>query len=467
LEPDEGDLPAGNLLQLIKSVCRNPGAASRPANLDEISYKVWRQGHRASGVLSTTRGQVFYTDDKDTALNFSQSCYDFLFWTTIRDASLGVVKIESGLYPVKIDSGLYPLEEGPSSSAVIYQGIRDACATWQIEEEARSRESAAAAQKLAAAEQQSAAAKRKADFRKGILAALRAAEEPDPFASIRGEFDLSASDSRQWKTSLQLAGAERCVLLKTPLPTPTSAPLWTFACMFPTCGPVPAQSREVDSWSPPTLRREQPLPCVAGDDYEAAVKLVQSILGLPYQPDEKAVNMNRVFFADASKPSRRVFVGKNNEATIVISVVAVRAAGAPADFNTAAFPAPEGLLPPDAATASSVPVAIGQEIRAVEKSGNYQRLPPATGSPSERAASLGVSELEVVNRTPYRIRVSLAGPVERAFEIAAGGSGNIDVPPGEYKLMASAVDGSVTPGLTTATHSGGTHYSYEVKIVPR
>lgn len=67
-----------------------------------------------------------------------------------------------------------------------------------------------------AAEQEAAAAKRKADFRDGIFAALRAAEEPDPFASIRGDFDLSPFDSRQWKTSLQLVGADKCALLKTP-----------------------------------------------------------------------------------------------------------------------------------------------------------------------------------------------------------------------------------------------------------
>ena len=51
---------------------------------------------------------------------------------------------------------------------------------------------------------------------------MSAAEEPDPFASIRGDFDLSGSDSHQWKTSLKLPDAEKCELVKTPPTTSTS-----------------------------------------------------------------------------------------------------------------------------------------------------------------------------------------------------------------------------------------------------
>ena len=128
-----------------------------------------------------------------------------------------------------------PLEEGPSSAA-IYQGIREACAA-QFPEVARKaalqHDEDAKREAVAAAELEAAAAKRKADFRDGILAALRAAEESDPFASIRGDFDLTAADSRQWKTSLHLPDAEKCGLLKTPPSTPTSASAWTFVCKAP------------------------------------------------------------------------------------------------------------------------------------------------------------------------------------------------------------------------------------------
>jgi hypothetical protein len=138
------------------------------------------------------------------------------------------------------------------------------------------------------------------DFRDGILKALGAAEEPDPFASIRGDFDLSASDSHQWKTTLQLPDAEKCGLLKTAAQTDTATSAWAYGCLFR----------------------------ASGDDYERMVKSVQSILNLPYLPDEKALNINQVFFADASKPAARLFVARINATTVGISVVAVRVAGA-------------------------------------------------------------------------------------------------------------------------------------------
>jgi len=107
--------------------------------------------------------------------------------------------------------------------------------------------------------QQAAAVKHAANFRDGILAALHAAEENDPFASIRGGFDLSASDSRQWKTSLKLPDADRCVLLKTPAQAPSVNSAWTFACIFtvhlpgPTLFPaqtLAAPTRNYESMSP-------------------------------------------------------------------------------------------------------------------------------------------------------------------------------------------------------------------------
>lgn len=140
-----------------------------------------------------------------------------------------------------------------------------------------------------------------AAFRDGILAALHAAEEPDPFASIRGDFDLSAPDSHQWKTSFQLQGAEKCGLLKAPPTAPTSASVWTLACVF----------RAPD------------------EGYEGMVKAVGAALNLKYQPDERAANMNQVFFADPAKPSRRVFVGRIGDTTVRVAVVRPRISPSP------------------------------------------------------------------------------------------------------------------------------------------
>ncbi len=127
-------------------------------------------------------------------------------------------------------------------------------------------------------------------FRDGLITALHAAEESDPFASIRGDFDLSAPDSRQWNTSLKLPGSERCRLLRTPPPNPTSASAWTFGCSF----------RSYFRW--PWLEEK--------GTYEGMVRFVQTALNRPYQPDENATNINQVFFADPFKPGVRLFVSK-------------------------------------------------------------------------------------------------------------------------------------------------------------
>ena len=197
-------------------------------------------------------------------------------------------------------------------------------------EEARERTEMAAVAARARGAQEAAAAAR---FKSEVLSAWNAAEEPSPFTSIRGDFDLSGSSSRQWKTSLYLQNAEKCGLIKTPLATPKSASAWTYACSFHS----------------------------AGDGYEGMVKSLQAILNLPFQPDERAANINQVFFADPSKPARRLFVAKINAATFGVSVVSVRFAGiAPGRLNAEAFTAVPTMLPAEptapAAAAKVVPV---------------------------------------------------------------------------------------------------------------
>jgi TolA-binding protein len=163
-----------------------------------------------------------------------------------------------------------------------------------------------------------------AKFRDDILAAWHAADEPAPFASIRGDFDLGGSNSRQWKTSLQLQDAEKCSLIKTPLATSKSASAWTYACNFHS----------------------------TGDGYEVMVRSLHAVLNLPFQPDERAANINQVFFVDPSKPARRLFVAKLNASTFGVSVVSVRFAGiAPGRLNAEAFPAVPTMLPAEPVTA--------------------------------------------------------------------------------------------------------------------
>ena len=204
------------------------------------------------------------------------------------------------------------------STEALVQAIKEPCAAplrkqdaIAFEEVESTAQEVAARQEAAARERDAQAAKRVADFRNGILVAVHAAEDPDPFASIRGDFDLSALDSRQWKTSFTLPGSEKCVLLKAPAPTPAVGSVWTLACMFR----------------------------ASGDRYEDIVRSVQSVLNLPYQPDEQALNVNQVFFADPSRPAWRLFVTRLSEATVGVSVVAMRLTGAASAVpNPAMFP---------------------------------------------------------------------------------------------------------------------------------
>ncbi|HUE17346.1 MAG TPA: hypothetical protein VMR25_24555, partial [Planctomycetaceae bacterium] len=259
------------------------------------------------------------------------SCTDFVRETTV--GSEHVLKFKFANHGDVYEHGTFAIsvkQKGMNSRALLQQ-VKDACGTQQIEEDHRAqieREEAERKRKEAdAAWQADVEAKRRLyeeetrqiaqqreearlAFAKSILAALRFADEPDPFASVRGEFDLSASDSRQWKTSLQLAGADKCALLKTPPANPPSPSAWTFGCVFH----------------------------ASSDGYEGTVKSVGSILNLPFQPDEKAVGINQVFFADPSKPARRVFVAKINEATTRIAVVALPSSAAPVEFDKALLP---------------------------------------------------------------------------------------------------------------------------------
>jgi hypothetical protein len=460
LRSDEQELGTDNLFHLIQAACKNPGPPMMPANLNDVSYEVGRQEAGSSGYLSARSAQVNYSDRDQPYYSFDLTCHLFLMWTTIEGGSLDVML--SLRKPVAAEGStsrtvLHPFEKS-LSGAVIYQGIRDACATQRTEteisrraalrreEEARTetemahwaalhREEEARRQTAAAVELEAAPARRKADFRIGILAALQAAEEPDPFSSIRGGFDLSASDSHQYKTSLHLPDAEKCGLLKTPPPTPTSASAWTFACMFPS----------------------------TADGYEGMVKSVQSVLNLPFQPDEKAVNINQVFFADPAKPAWRFFVAKVNDATVGISVVAVRLAGAaPTVTRTAPFPTVPTMLP-TAPTVSSTEPTVRDEVEKI-RSGRYAPMPPAQRAAVSAPAVSGRTTMSVKNSTAYELSVFFDGPVSQKLTLAPGSSQDLDLAPGTFHVAGRVVAANVLPFYGEETYAGSARYSLEFYI---
>jgi hypothetical protein len=419
-----------DVLRRIRAECEVPGGASRLAYSDGVSYKVALAegvpGFLMGGVLSVRRFTISYSDSDNPARGFGLPCSEFEGNRPVAGWGMADSLLIAG-HPLKS-------REGKLKGAAIYQGIKDACSAQEaghFEEDQlavrRELEEAKRRQEAEAVMQQAAAAKRKADFRDGIRAALRAAEEPDPFASIRGEFDLSASDSREWKTSLQLAGADRCALLKTPPSTPTSLSSWTFGCAF----------RASD------------------EGYEGMVKSVQSVLNLPYQPDEKAVNINQVFFADPSKPARRVFVAKINEATIGISVVAVGSAGALADFNAAQFPSVPTILPTEP--------TISDEFDKI-RSGPHTSMPHAQRSAASDAGASGRTTMTVQNSTAYELSVFFKGPVSKKLTLAPGASQDVDLAPGTFQVAGRVAAANVLPFYGEETYAGSASYSVKFYI---
>jgi hypothetical protein len=101
---------------------------------------------------------------------------------------------------------------------------------------------------------------------------------------VRGDFDL-ASPTPVWKTKLSIPYAEQCVLIKSAEVQNAASP-WTFACRF----------------SPNDSNRRI--------TYERIIERVQSALGLKYQPDATAANVNQVFFTESSKPDWKLVVTK-------------------------------------------------------------------------------------------------------------------------------------------------------------
>src|ERR1019366_741323 len=170
-----------------------------------------------------------------------------------------------------------------------------------------------------------------AGFRDGIRSAWHAAGEAEPFASIRGEFDLS-SPTAAWKTTFTLPFADRCVLLKTPGTATGSAVQWTFFCIF---RPAGSSSRVTT--------------------YDWVVHAVKAALSLDYQPDESAVNVNRVYFSDPSKPDWRLEVTKLNDSSVEFRIArrqssAIAPAPRPLDstgspIKTNPRPAPRDKIP--------------------------------------------------------------------------------------------------------------------------
>jgi hypothetical protein len=227
-------------------------------------------GAWSPGEISGVGPSVYYSEGKHS---FVVGCAEFVQGAQRNGAEGPALTI-----PGAPAGGFWdPAASAGEAMGAIQKGIDEACSV------------ALRKQAAAAAEQARIQDELDARFRSGVIDAWRAADEAEPFASIRGEVD-SASPSA-WTARIQLPGAERCVLIKTGGTTATS--FWTFECRFRG----------------------------AGDTYERTVKSVESALNIAFQPDEASVGVNRVFFSDSSRPAWRLIVtSMGNPSQVVLQI---------------------------------------------------------------------------------------------------------------------------------------------------
>jgi hypothetical protein len=177
---------------------------------------------------------------------------------------------------------------------------------------------------------------------------------------------------------------------------------------------------------------------------------VGSILNLPFQPDEKAVGINQVFFADPSKPARRVFVAKINEATTRIAVVALPSSAAPVEFDKALLPEPPEVPPTEA--------TVHDEVEAI-RSGTHAAMPPAQRSTESIPAVSVRTTMNIKNSTAYELSVFFDGPVSQKLTLAPGASQDLDLAPGTFRVAGRVAAANVLPFYGEETYAGSARYS--------
>ncbi len=395
----------------------NPEIVSFHVKHDRGPVKFKRKQHFPSGlgwddgILDVVGGCMFFHEAGQTAPVSVGSCDSTPWW--VKPTQDGTALWWYGYL-------LMPDEEKLTVSG-LHQGILAACDTQK-------------AKKMAELEVLTARlrAESTSSFGDSIHAVLRAAEETDPFVSIRGDYDLSTSDSHQWKTSLKLVDAQKCSLFKTPAQPPSANSAWTFVCMF-------------------NGHRDTAVGSGIDFSYEGMVKSVQSLLNLPYQPDEKAAGINQVFFSDPSKPAWRLFVARINEITTGLSVVAVRSEGTvPTVPSTALYSGVPTMLPTETTVRDEI-----EKIRA----GRYAPMPPAQPSTDSSSSGSGRTTVTVKNSTSYELFVFYDGPFSTKVTVSPGMSQDLDLAPGTFRVAGRVAAVNVLPFYAEETYTSSKSYS--------
>jgi peptidyl-prolyl cis-trans isomerase A (cyclophilin A) len=111
-----------------------------------------------------------------------------------------------------------------------------------------------------------------------------------------------------------------------------------------------------------------------------------------------------------------------------------------------------------ARSAAGEATSISGEVARIER-GKHSALPPPVASPLEAGSSYGSINRKIENGTSYTLTVLFAGPVERKITLAAGQTGELVLPAGNYKVAAHVTAPNVLPFFGTQSYSSGQEYT--------
>ena len=124
----------------------------------------------------------------------------------------------------------------------------------------------------------------------------------------------------------------------------------------------------------------------------------------------------------------------------------------PAPIQLHAVPAAE----PKILTAVPKAQPTRSEIDEVIQSGKYSALPPA--EVVGQSDSSGPPQIYILNETGFTLSVTFYGSVERSVKIADGNSLDMELPPGDYRVLGRATIPTVIPFVGSDKYAEGTKY---------
>jgi len=149
--------------------------------------------------------------------------------------------------------------------------------------------------------------------------------------------------------------------------------------------------------------------------------------------------------------------GQSPELKEVDLAYLARSAGAPADLNSAPFPAAPRVLPTEP--------TISEEVEKI-RTERHAPMPPAQRSPASAPSVSGQTTMTVKNSTAYELNVFFDGPVSKRLTVEPGASQDVDLAPGTFHVAGRVAAGNVLPFYGDDTYESSAHYTYTFYLDP-